>query len=374
MITVIKKEPWQKMNQAYLEIRNLTKEFTSDDSDEKVIAVKNFNLNIEKGEFITLLGPSGCGKTTTLRMIGGFEQPSGGDIFLDGLRINDIPANKRDTCMVFQSYALFPHMNIFKNVAYGLELKKYPQKVIREKAERILSLVGLENLSNRPVSQLSGGQQQRVALARAMVNEPKVLLFDEPLSNLDAKLRVKMRLFIRKIQQDMNITSIYVTHDQEEAMTLSDRIVVMNQGRIEQVGAPEAIYANPQSKFVADFIGKEPNFLTGKVLDNSGNTLKVQTVGKEFAIRRNLSFQKGDDVILVVRPEMVELSAAGGEFEGEVGLVTYLGAEVDYEIGFNRETFTVAVSNPLKHGKFRRGDKVFMNFDWDNIPIIEKAN
>ena len=174
------------MNEAYLEIRNLTKEFLSEYQAEKVIAVKDFNIEINKGEFVTLLGPSGCGKTTTLRLIGGFENPTSGDIFLDNVRINDIPANKRDTCMVFQSYALFPHMNIYKNVAYGLELRRLSKREIKEKVEKILELVGLTGLSHRPIAQLSGGQQQRVALARAMVNEPKVLLFDEPLSNLDA--------------------------------------------------------------------------------------------------------------------------------------------------------------------------------------------
>jgi iron(III) transport system ATP-binding protein len=362
------------MKEAYLEIRNLTKQFTSDYSEEKVIAVNGFNLSIQKGEFITLLGPSGCGKTTTLRMIGGFEQPTEGDILLDGVRINDIPANKRDTCMVFQSYALFPHMNLFKNVAYGLELKKYSPKVIKDKVEWILGLVGLEALINRPVAQLSGGQQQRVALARAMVNEPKVLLFDEPLSNLDAKLRVKMRIFIRKIQQELNITSIYVTHDQEEAMTLSDRIVIMNQGRIEQVGAPEDIYAHPQTEFVADFIGKETNFLTGKVLENDGGALKVQAVNQEFVIKGGHPFKKEDGVTLVIRPEMVELSAEGGDIEGEVSMVTYLGSDVYYEIKFGQEAFTVAVANPLKNGIFHNGNRVYMNFDWNNIPIIKKGD
>src|SRR4030042_5096040 len=185
------------MNETYLEIKNLSKEVFSDYQEERVVAVKNFNLEINKGEFITLLGPSGCGKTTTLRLIGGFETPTRGELFLDHVKINDIPANKRDTCMVFQSYALFPHINIYKNIAYGLELKKLPKQEIKERVDKILGLVGLEGLSNRPVGQLSGGQQQRVALARAIVNEPKVLLFDEPLSNLDAKPRIRMRIFIR---------------------------------------------------------------------------------------------------------------------------------------------------------------------------------
>jgi iron(III) transport system ATP-binding protein len=360
------------MDQIYLEIKNLTKEFISEYQEEKVVAVKDFNLDIHKGEFITLLGPSGCGKTTTLRLIGGFENPTRGDIFLDNVRINDIPANKRDTCMVFQSYALFPHMNIYQNVAYGLELKKLSRQEIKERAEKILELVGLAGLSNRPIAQLSGGQQQRVALARAMVNEPKVLLFDEPLSNLDAKLRIRMRIFIRKIQQEFNITSVYVTHDQEEAMTLSDRIVVMNQGAIEQVGTPEEIYARPRTKFVADFIGKQTNFLTGEVVEKDTGKLKVKVWDKIMAFDRKDEFKKGDRVILVIRPEMIDLSSCEGTFEGEVSLVTYLGSEVIYEIAVNYQLFTVQISNPLQHGIYHRGNKVFMNLDLKNIYLIKE--
>jgi iron(III) transport system ATP-binding protein len=360
------------MNEAYLEIRNLTKEFLSEYQEEKVVAVKDFSLEIHKGEFITLLGPSGCGKTTTLRLIGGFENPTQGDIFLDRVRINDIPANKRDTCMVFQSYALFPHMNIYKNVAYGLELRRLSKREIKEKVEKILELVGLTGLSNRPIAQLSGGQQQRVALARAMVNEPKVLLFDEPLSNLDAKLRIRMRIFIRKIQQEFNITSVYVTHDQEEAMTLSDRIVVMNQGEIEQLGTPEEIYARPKTKFVADFIGKQTNFLTGEVVEKAGGKLKVNVWGKIMTFDGYDGFYKGDKVILVVRPEMINLSSNEGTFEGRVNLVTYLGSEVIYEVAANHQLFTIEVSNPLKHGIHHRGDKAFMNLDMENIYLIKE--
>ena len=360
------------MKEAYLKIRNLTKEFLSEYQEEKVIAVKDFNIEISKGEFVTLLGPSGCGKTTTLRMIGGFENPTDGDIFLDQVRINDIPANKRDTCMVFQSYALFPHMNIHKNVAYGLELRRLSKREINERVEKILELVGLTGLGNRPVGQLSGGQQQRVALARAMVNEPKVLLFDEPLSNLDAKLRIRMRIFIRKIQQELNITSVYVTHDQEEAMTLSDRIVVMNQGEIEQVGTPEEIYAKPKTKFVADFIGKQTNFLTGEVIEKDDGKPSVKVWDKVVTFDRPDEFKKGDSVLLVIRPEMVDLSSREGTFEGEVSLVTYLGSEVIYEVVVNHQLFTVQTSNPLKHGIYHRGNKVFMNFDLKSIYLIKE--
>jgi iron(III) transport system ATP-binding protein len=359
------------MNQPYLKIKNLTKEFLSEYQEDKVVAVRNFNLEMNKGEFVTLLGPSGCGKTTTLRMIGGFETPTTGDIFLDSVRINDLPANKRDTCMVFQSYALFPHMNIYKNVAYGLELRKLGKGEIKKRVEKILELVGLTGLSQRPVAQLSGGQQQRVALARAMVNEPKVLLFDEPLSNLDAKLRIRMRIFIRKIQQEFNITSVYVTHDQEEAMTLSDRIVVMNQGAIEQAGTPEEIYARPQTKFVADFIGKTTNFLSGEVIDDGAGAIKVRIWERVLTFEKKDGFKKGDPVSLVVRPEMIELSRQGGTFEGVVSLVTYLGSEVIYEIESHQQLFSVDVSNPLKQGLHLRGEKVWMNFDLNSIYLIK---
>ena len=359
------------MNQAYLQIKNLTKEFLSAYRDEKVIAVKNFNLEMKRGEFLTLLGPSGCGKTTILRMIGGFENPTTGDIYLDDVKINDIPANKRDTCMVFQSYALFPHMNIYKNVAFGLEFRNLATGEIRQRVEKILEFVGLAGLGNRPVAQLSGGQQQRVALARAMVNEPKVLLFDEPLSNLDAKLRIKMRIFIRKIQQESNITSIYVTHDQEEAMTLSDRIVVMNRGEIEQIGTPEEIYARPRTKFVADFIGKQTNFMTGNVLESVDGRQEVEFWNRRFSFEGYPHLKKGDAVTLVIRPEMIELSAQEGVCNGEVTLVTYLGSEVNYEVTAEGQVFTTQVSNPLKTGIFRMGDRVCLNFDLKNIYLIK---
>jgi len=358
------------MNQAYLRIRNLTKEFLSAYQDEKVIAVKNFNLEMKQGEFLTLLGPSGCGKTTILRMIGGFETPTTGDIHLDQVRINDIPANKRDTCMVFQSYALFPHMNIFKNVAFGLEFKNLPPGEIRRKVEKILEFVGLTGLGNRPVGQLSGGQQQRVALARAMVNEPKVLLFDEPLSNLDAKLRIRMRIFIRTIQQESNFTSVYVTHDQEEAMTLSDRIVVMNKGQIEQIGTPEEIYARPRTQFVADFIGKQTNFVAGRVVESVDGKQEVEFWKRRFSFEGYPHLKAGDAVTLVIRPEMIELSAQEGVCNGEVTLVTYLGSEVNYEVTAEDQVFTIQVSNPLKTGLFRAGDKVWLHFDFRNIYLI----
>jgi iron(III) transport system ATP-binding protein len=222
----------------YLTLENITKIFPSRGNIAEVVAVHDVNLEIQKGELVTLLGPSGCGKTTTLRMIAGFEFPTSGTIALDGREINSLPPHKRDMSMVFQSYALFPHLTVFENIAYGLNVQRLNKKTIAERVGRVLDLVHLQGYGDRAPGQLSGGQQQRVALARALVMEPKVLLMDEPLSNLDAKLREEMRTEIRRIQKTLNITSVYVTHDQIEAMTLSDRIVVMNEGLIEQIGSP----------------------------------------------------------------------------------------------------------------------------------------
>src|SRR5665648_2954 len=250
----------------YLTLENITKVFPAHGNVGEVTAVHNVSLEINKGELVTLLGPSGCGKTTTLRMIAGFEFPNEGKIILDGKEINSLPPHNRDMSMVFQSYAIFPHLTVYENVAYGLNVQRLNKKIISERVNQVLDLVHLEGLGDRPPGQLSGGQQQRVALARALVMEPKVLLMDEPLSNLDAKLREEMRTEIRLRQQQLSITSVYVTHDQIEAMTLSDRIVVMNQGIIEQIGTPVEVYRFPISRFVADFIGRA-NFVDGIVLN-----------------------------------------------------------------------------------------------------------
>ncbi len=252
----------------YLTLKNITKVFPPRGSAGEVTAVHDVSLDIKKGELVTLLGPSGCGKTTTLRMIAGFEFPTSGRITLDGQEINSLPPHKREMSMVFQSYAIFPHLTVFENIAYGLNVQRLSKSVIKERVDKVLGLVHLEGYGDRAPTQLSGGQQQRVALARALIMEPKVLLMDEPLSNLDAKLREEMRTEIRRIQKEMNITSVYVTHDQIEAMTLSDRIVVMNQGIIEQIGTPVEIYRFPNSRFVADFIGRA-NFVPGEVQEKN---------------------------------------------------------------------------------------------------------
>ncbi|MFZ1551370.1 MAG: ABC transporter ATP-binding protein, partial [Anaerolineae bacterium] len=266
----------------YLVLENLVKTFTSRGGVGEVNAVDGVSLSIAQGDLVTLLGPSGCGKTTTLRLIAGFEFPNSGQILLDGAPINDLPPHQRGMSMVFQSYAIFPHLNVFENIAYGLDVQKRPRDEIKRRVARVLELVELTGLENRAPNQLSGGQQQRVALARALVMEPKVLLMDEPLSNLDAKLREQMRTEIRRIQKRLGITSVYVTHDQVEAMTLSDQIVVMNQGQIVQIGTPDEIYRRPRTRFVADVIG-QANFIEGAVRQRRGDHLVIETLGGVLA-------------------------------------------------------------------------------------------
>ena len=276
---------------------HISKIYTDPKTGKEFYAVQDTTLDIEPGSFVTLLGPSGCGKTTTLRMIAGFESPDEGDIYLGDENINALTPNKRDTAMVFQSYALLPHINVFDNVAYGLKIRKLPKEEIHERVMNILKLVEMEGMESRMTNQLSGGQQQRVALARALVIEPSVLLFDEPLSNLDAKLRVTMRTEIRKIQQKVGITAIYVTHDQSEAMSISDKIIIMSQGRVEQIGTPREIYYHPSSRFVADFIG-EANFLDAKVKSVSGEKAVIDVVGQELEVNNFAHADSGADATL----------------------------------------------------------------------------
>ena len=266
-------------------------------------ALKSVNLKIEDGEFLTILGPSGCGKTTLLRILAGFETPTRGDVLLDNEVITNVPPNHRPMAMVFQSYALFPHLTVHDNIAYGLKIAKVPKSEIAERVEVVLSIMDLAGLGDRLPTQLSGGQQQRVALARSVVIRPRVLLFDEPLSNLDARLRDQMRSELRRIQQQLGITSVYVTHDQTEAMAMSDRIVVMSEGHIEQIGTPEAIYRRPESLFVADFIGKA-NVLPSKVIDANGTTATVDMI--EVAVPVESTGQRGETVIVIIRPEDIE--------------------------------------------------------------------
>jgi iron(III) transport system ATP-binding protein len=274
----------------------------------RMLAVNDVTLDIAEGKLVTLLGPSGCGKTTLLRMIAGFEEPTAGDIWFGDRRINEEPPNTRDAAMVFQSYAIFPHLDVFENVAFGLRLRKLPRAEIKQRVARVLEQTGLTDYAHRSPSQLSGGQQQRVALARCIVMEPRVLLFDEPLSNLDAKLREQMRIEIRDLQQRLGITSIYVTHDQIEAMSISDQIVVMNAGVVQQIGTPHEIYARPVNRFVADFIGKA-NFVHATVVGDG----MVEAGGTRMYVDASPKSTVGTAVTLVVRPEAIDLSRNTGE-------------------------------------------------------------
>ena len=329
-------------------------------------AVKDIDLDIEPGEFITLLGPSGCGKTTTLRMIAGFETPTAGTIQLDDDVINKVAPNKRPMAMVFQSYALFPHMTVFDNVAYGLKLKKLPSARVTEEVETALTSMNLGPYRDRAPHQMSGGQQQRVALARALVMRPKVLLFDEPLSNLDAKLRVQMRGEIRRLQRRLGITTIFVTHDQDEAMTMSDRIVVMNVGVIEQVDTPQEIYRHPASVFVADFIGRA-NFLDVDVHDVGSTDADVSVLGQRWTVPKHDALHAGSSVTLMVRPESVRLSPTDiREVGGSVGRVLssmFYGEAIEYDIETEAGNLVVSVADPHAHETFSQGDFLDVGFE-----------
>lgn len=337
-------------------IRELDKRFTSADAPgQSVHAVRSANLDVEPGELVTLLGPSGCGKTTLLRMIAGFEEPTSGDIMFGERRMNDVAPNRRDAAMVFQSYAIFPHLSVYENVVFGLRLKRLPAGELKTRAERVLSLSGLTDMANRSPSQLSGGQQQRVALARAIVMEPRVLLFDEPLSNLDAKLREQMRVEIRELQQRLGITALYVTHDQTEAMSISDRIVIMNGGVIEQIGTPLQVYARPATRFVAEFIGKA-NFPTAIVVDHE--TVELAGVKLPVATGKRV----GAAVKLVLRPEAVALSSKAGDYAATVRRAMFLGNLAEYLVEVDGVgEWLVDHPNPGEAGLFEPGERVFVS-------------
>jgi iron(III) transport system ATP-binding protein len=354
----------------YLSLDQIVKIFPARGGSGEVTAVNGISLDIEKGELVTLLGPSGCGKTTVLRIIAGFEFPTSGRILLDGREVDLLPPNKRGMSMVFQSYAIFPHLNVGENIAYGLNVMRLSRKEIDQRVGRILELVQLSGLENRAPNQLSGGQQQRVALARALVMEPKVLLMDEPLSNLDAKLRETMRSEIRRIQRELGITSVYVTHDQLEAMTLSDRVVVMNRGRVEQVGTPAEIYRHPRTRFVADFIGRA-NFISGTVRGQENGALLVDTFGLPLKLSGVQDhYPLGTGVTLMVRPEMVKVRQDASRFKGIVRQAVFLGDSIDYDIEVTGQVLTAVETNPLQMQIFPEGAEVGVDFYEDCIHII----
>ena len=362
------------MNHYSVELQSVSKVFEHAGARwERVVAVDDVSIQLRKGELLTLLGPSGCGKTTTLRMIGGFEIPTRGDVLLEGKVITNLPPNRRDTAMVFQSYALFPHMTVFENVAYGLRMRKMGAGEIEDRVGRALTLVGLDGMERRPPGALSGGQQQRVALARALVVEPKVLLLDEPLSNLDAKLRAQMRIEIRKIQQSLGITSVYVTHDQEEAMGLSDWVAVMNSGHIEQIGTPMQVYTRPATRFVADFMGKKTSFLPGVVVGADGDATVVSVFDAVFPFGAVPGILAGQNVELVVRPENVEVVAPGqGDFPGRVVHAAYLGSQITYEIVVCGFTITAEVPSPEEREVFMRGSHVGVILKTRSVHVLRQ--
>ncbi|MCR4621675.1 MAG: ABC transporter ATP-binding protein [Clostridiales bacterium] len=343
-------------------IDHIYKIYLDPKTKKEFYAVNDVTLDIKPGSFVTLLGPSGCGKTTTLRMIAGFESPDAGEIYIGGEPVNALTPNKRDTAMVFQSYALFPHMNIFDNVAYGLKLRKVPKPEISARVFDMLKLVGLEGMENRYTNQLSGGQQQRVALARALIAEPGVLLFDEPLSNLDAKLRVYMRTEIRRIQQQFGITAIYVTHDQSEAMSISDNIIIMNKGVVAQMGTPRDIYYRPANEFVADFIG-EANFLDAEVERTEGELVRVKACGVSFNVARpEKNVESGEKHLVMLRPEGIRL-AEKGIIPCKVLLSCFMGSYQLYHVQTADRVVKITDNHPVGRRVFEVDEEAFLDFD-----------
>ena len=338
-----------------IELRHISKVY----SDNGFKAVDDFNLEVKRGEFVTFLGPSGCGKTTTLRMIAGFEMPTSGEILLNGEDISQLPANKRPINTVFQRYALFPHMNIYDNIAFGLKLKKLPKEEIRKKVKRVLDIVDLEGFENRKISTLSGGQQQRIAIARALVNEPEILMLDEPLGALDLKMRQEMQIELKHMHDELGITFIYVTHDQEEALTMSDKIVVLSEGRIQQIGTPEDIYNEPQNAFVADFIG-ESNIFKGIMTGH----MKVRFCGGEFIGMDDVP--EGTLVDVVVRPEDVIITKQeDGIIEGEVVSVIFKG--MHYEVTVESGKYEMVIRTTKCYSV---GERIGMKLEPDGIHIM----
>lgn len=345
------------MKNNIVELKNISVSF----DNEQVL--KDLNLSITDKEFITFLGPSGCGKTTTLRIIAGFVEPDSGDVLFDGKKINGVPAYKRQVNTIFQRYALFPHLNVYENVAFGLRLKKMKENEVDEKVKEMLSLVNLSGLEKRKIDTLSGGQQQRVAIARAIANNPKVLLLDEPLAALDLKPRKDMQTELKKIQQQLGITFIFVTHDQEEALSMSDRVVVMDNGKIQQVGTPQDIYNEPKNAFVADFIG-ESNILDGVMIKD----FVAEFSGKTFECL-DKGFGIGEKVDVVVRPEDVDIVAPEkGMLEGIVTSITFLGVHYEIIVDIGGFKWMIQTTDGVNVG-----DKVGLYIEPDAIHIMKKS-
>ncbi|MBQ7263234.1 MAG: ABC transporter ATP-binding protein [Synergistaceae bacterium] len=356
-------------NSKSVTLEHIVKVFKDPQSGQDVRAVDDVSFRLEPGELVTLLGPSGCGKTTVLRMLSGFERPTSGRIFIGESDVTHAPPNERDTAMVFQSYGLFPHMDVFDNVAYGLKLRKIPKADIERKVARFLDMVGLGALAKRPPSRLSGGQQQRVALARSLIVEPSVLLLDEPLSNLDALLREQMRVEIRRLQKSLGITAMYVTHDRVEAMSLSDRIIVMRGGYVVQMGTPSQIYRDPVDTFVAGFVGKVA-FFPCAVQGASGTGLRVDVRGRTFDVSRAAEgLAPGDRAMIMVRPESLSLGEPGaGVQDGVVTANVYLGNSVESwvrteDADGRTADVLVQIDDPDVKRVWAEGERVSLSFD-----------
>ena len=345
------------MSKELIRLRDLCMAF----DDELVL--DHINLYINDKEFLTLLGPSGCGKTTTLRIIGGFATPTAGDVLFDGVRINDVPPYQRQINTVFQKYALFPHLNVFENIAFGLRMQKLPEAEIRQRVMEMLETVSLKGFEHRRPEALSGGQQQRVAIARALVNRPKVLLLDEPLAALDLKLRKDMQIELKRIQQQVGITFIYVTHDQEEALTMSDTIVVMDKGSIQQIGTPEDIYNEPKNAFVADFIG-ESNIIDGTMPEDK----VVQMYGKRFPCLDG-GFAPNEPVDVVIRPEDIDIvPVEQGQLTGTVTSVTFKGMQYDIIVDFKGFKWLIQTTDHCPEGS-----RIGIKIDPDGIHVMKKS-
>ncbi len=356
----------------YLEIENVSKIFAARGGGKEVVAVNDVSLSIHKGEFVTMLGPSGCGKTTMLRIVAGFEFPTKGNIVLDGRNLNQVPTHKRDMSMVFQSYAIFPHLNVRENIAYGLNVQKVPADDQKKRIDRVLEMVHLEGYENRAPNQLSGGQQQRVALARALIMEPKVLLMDEPLSNLDTKLREAMRFEIRELQRNLGFTCLYVTHDQLEAMVLSDKALIMNAGSIEQYGSPREIYRYPKTRFVADFIGRA-NFVPGEIVGRDGDKVDIKMGEMKLSITDPVyrDFAVRDAVDVVLRPEIIKVDRDSGVADATVSQAAYLGESVEYILDFLGQRISAKETDPTRLRVIEPGTPVKLSFPESCIHMIK---
>lgn len=350
----------------YIEFKNVVKKF------DDFVALDHVSLSIPKGSFVTLLGPSGCGKTTLMRQLAGFSEPEEGDVIVNGKRMNGLPPFKRNTPLVFQEYALFPHMTVYENISYGLKLQKRPKEEIDKKVDEMLEMFNLVGLEKRFPKQMSGGQQQRVAFARALIMGEDILLLDEPLSNLDAKLRVEVRTELRQIQQKFGITTIYVTHDQDEALSMSDIIAVMRSGRIEQIGTPWEIYFTPANKFVADFVGTV-NFLEGVVTSIENKKIVVDYDNMKIVVPVKDDYSVGDRVTIVVRPECLHLvddaNQSDSVLDGIIENYSFLGKTIRYWIRVGKELFIVDDSDVALTGA-RKGS-IKLKLDTNKIHVLK---